>query len=115
MKLWQKTAAILGVGAFPATLALFSEGVPSTLKDLFSKSMSPVATSHVTAPLEESVQLKVQELAGVDVRIIAARGELMKFEDQKRAMLDELEALRTKIGDLIARATASEPVSAQNP
>lgn len=114
MKLWQKTAAILGVGAFPATLALFAEGVPPALSSLW-RAPEPVERRMATSSLEASIQTKMDELAGVDVRIVAARGELLKFEDQKRAMLDELEALRAKIGELIAKATAGESATDQKP
>lgn len=113
MKLWQKAAVILGVGIFPVTLLLLSEGMPAGLSRLLQP--APVVKTPATASLEASIEAKVQELSSVDVRILAARGELLRFEDQKRAMLEDLEALRIKIGELIAKAHQGGEVRAQAP
>ena len=58
--------------------------------------------------LDAAVQAKVSEIAEVDLHIMATRGELLKFEDRKRELLTNLEAMRKRISDVIDGAAGSK-------
>lgn len=63
-----------------------------------------------------ALEQKERDIAALDDKIIQARGEMMKFEDMKKSLVQDLIVLKKKISDVIDRnASTAERPQQQDP
>jgi hypothetical protein len=89
-----KVALIALALSFP--VGLFILNAPA-LMELAPKDVR----SEVAVNLNNAIDAKAEEIAKIDMQILEARGELLKFEDAKLAQLKELRTLYDRIASML--------------
>lgn len=50
-----------------------------------------------TKELERAVDVRLKRIAEIDVKILSAKGEVLKFQEQKHSLIRELEKIQERI------------------
>jgi hypothetical protein len=82
------------VGLFLLNAPAFRELVPATDK------------KDIALDLDEVIEAKSEEIAKIDLQILEAKGQLLKFEEMKGSQLRELKTLYNRIAKMLE---GSEP------
>ena len=80
MNVWQKVSLILIVAAFPGGLALM-------------RAVDKHHTSSLFKDAEAAIQAKAAELSHMDLKIMTAQGELLKYQGRRLVMLSQRAAV----------------------
>jgi hypothetical protein len=92
--LFTKIALIALALSFP--IGLFILNAPALIELIPKQVRSEVAVN-----LNNAIDAKAEEIAKIDMQILEARGELLKYEDAKMAQIKELRTLYDRIASML--------------
>jgi hypothetical protein len=104
----QKVVMIILLSTFPAAVFFFytwqkTDDLKPAPKEIASK----VSDETRYEQLQEGVDSKVQQITEIDVKILEAQGEVMKYKEQKNVVIEDLEKLMKVIKPIVDGARAS--------
>jgi peptidoglycan hydrolase CwlO-like protein len=105
MKLWHKISLALVVSSFPCGLFLLT-----SVNKKSSQLSEPVSN---LKNVEAAILSRASEITGIDLRIATAQSEILRLQDNKKSIIQELQGVQTKLSSVIERATNSRTETAR--
>lgn len=108
MIVYVRMVLILAVGLVTILLYQMSDVVPTSQRQFGENTKSSghaeAQTDLALVEMNRGVESKARELREIDVKILEAKGSILKLEENKQAFVGELEAIKNQIQTVIKGA-----------